>query len=212
MTRVEFDRVAERYRQATREWANLFREVWILRLSAIWTRLRLQSARCNWVWIKSLRRFFAATMTVAGGYIFAIAVAAGLGLLAPSISGASWPTRLAAASMAGILVGVRGLPLLMQPDKRLRANCDRSASTYDDLITILRIKESQYSKASEARRAARRALDEARQFFNRRLDQLRAAPWRGMTGVDLEHFLAAVFREWGYQVQTTRPTGDQGLI
>ena len=40
--------------------------------------------------------------------------------------------------------------------------------------------------------------------------QLIHSDWRGMRGTDFEHFLARAFQMLGYQVQTTKASGDQG--
>jgi Restriction endonuclease len=40
--------------------------------------------------------------------------------------------------------------------------------------------------------------------------QLIHTNWRAMRGVDFEHFLAQAFQMLGYQVQTTKASGDQG--
>jgi Restriction endonuclease len=47
--------------------------------------------------------------------------------------------------------------------------------------------------------------------FQSRINQLRSENWRHLQAVPFENFLAEVLREWGYEVQTTKVTGDQGV-
>jgi HJR/Mrr/RecB family endonuclease len=47
--------------------------------------------------------------------------------------------------------------------------------------------------------------------FESRLNRLRCTDWRALQGIPFENFLVDVFREWGYQVETTKTSGDQGV-
>jgi HJR/Mrr/RecB family endonuclease len=47
--------------------------------------------------------------------------------------------------------------------------------------------------------------------FESRINQLRSEHWKELKAERFENFLADVFREWGYDVQTTKTTGDQGV-
>jgi len=47
--------------------------------------------------------------------------------------------------------------------------------------------------------------------FQSRINRLRQTNWEIMQGVEFENYLAEVFLELGYQVETTKVTGDQGV-
>jgi HJR/Mrr/RecB family endonuclease len=47
--------------------------------------------------------------------------------------------------------------------------------------------------------------------FQSRINLLRQSHWETMQGIEFENFLAEVFLESGYQVETTKVTGDQGV-
>jgi restriction system protein len=65
---------------------------------------------------------------------------------------------------------------------------------------------------------ARRAYEEANASYQKMLEahrarkaQLLQTDWRSLRDVEFEAFLAEVFRELGYRVETTKRTGDQGV-
>jgi hypothetical protein len=47
--------------------------------------------------------------------------------------------------------------------------------------------------------------------FQSRINRLRSTNWEVLQGIPFEQFLESVFAEWGYQVETTKTTGDQGV-
>ncbi len=47
--------------------------------------------------------------------------------------------------------------------------------------------------------------------FESRINRLRLIDWRILQGIPFEEFLADVFREWGFDVETTKASGDQGV-
>ena len=47
--------------------------------------------------------------------------------------------------------------------------------------------------------------------FHSRINHLRATNWAILQGIPFERFLAEVLQEWGYEVATTKVTGDQGV-
>jgi len=47
--------------------------------------------------------------------------------------------------------------------------------------------------------------------FQSRINRLRSTDWRVLQAIPFENFLAEVFLEWGYEVETTKASGDQGV-
>jgi restriction endonuclease Mrr len=47
--------------------------------------------------------------------------------------------------------------------------------------------------------------------FQSRINRLRSTDWRALQAIPFESFLAEVFLEWGYEVETTKVSGDQGV-
>ena len=47
--------------------------------------------------------------------------------------------------------------------------------------------------------------------FQSRINRLRSTDWRVLQAIPFENFLVQVFLEWGYEVETTKASGDQGV-
>jgi restriction endonuclease len=58
---------------------------------------------------------------------------------------------------------------------------------------------------------ARREYEEVQKILESAQWQLLHTDWRSLRGVDFENFLQRVFKVLGYNVQTTKATGDQGI-
>lgn len=68
----------------------------------------------------------------------------------------------------------------------------------------IRAAEAQYQRARQEVLSLEQVLADRRY-------QLMHRDWRSLRGVDFEDFLADVFRELGYHVETTKASGDQGV-
>ncbi len=75
----------------------------------------------------------------------------------------------------------------------------------------LRVINRQKREADESCRVAEKTLQRIIKAFRSRMGRLLRADWRALRGIEFEQFLADLFRETGYVVETTKASGDQGV-
>jgi hypothetical protein len=157
------------------------------------------------------RRFCDRTITRWGGFVNAVVLGGALALIVSSLIGFTGFHRLLAAG-TGLLMGTGfGAFLLAPSDDAAVARVTRWEQESTALAGVM---ADAQGKADEHEKR----LVEADAFHRRllavylsRRNQLLHCRWPEMMGVDFENFLASVFQELGYEVLTTRVTGDQGV-
>jgi HJR/Mrr/RecB family endonuclease len=101
--------------------------------------------------------------------------------------------------------------------ERMRAERQRRLERAGDLRHEIRELEEQVARLQQIREAqleyekaisAQRYLE---QMLASERYQLQVIDWRSLRGVPFEEFLARVFRMLGYEVETTKASGDQGV-
>ena len=162
---------------------------------------------------KSVRRFrarFDATSTRTGGYLCTVAAVAAATLVVTDFFGIESAALLTWVTTAGT-AGVLGLRLFFPGDDELNARIDQAERELGggeferlDLDREITLARSAFDRAEAA-------FKSASAFHRSRINELRRVAWGEMRGVEFEEFLADVFREHGYAVETTKVTGDQGV-
>jgi HJR/Mrr/RecB family endonuclease len=178
-------------------------------IRSIKTRLRI--ARMKRACIIPLRRFFESWTTMPGGYVLLFAVGGSIGLLLSSSEGMPWLGRVASALISGSVLAVVGSVLFSNSDQQLEHECERLTDDHQRATHLLVKARSTAAQSVKLHEAAQQSLEVIRRLFDSRLNQIRSTPWEGFTGVVFEQFLRSIFEEWGYGVETTRTTGDQGV-
>jgi HJR/Mrr/RecB family endonuclease len=116
---------------------------------------------------------------------------------------AAW--SVGAASIASLFV------LFFPSDSEVTARREHIARILRDTAIDRVIAKRTRTEAQSNFRAADAAYQRLLQRFQSELNRLLACDWGSLTGIPFENFLAAVFREHGYDVETTKTTGDQGI-
>lgn len=153
-----------------------------------------------------------ASLSRLGSLIVAGTVGCALGLvLSFELFGMSLVTPVAAALFA-ITLTVGSAYLLFWPDDvEVARELDHSSQSARIFCAERRVAQSQLAAAECAFHNADQALRRAVEILQSNLNRLLTCNWRQLTGVPFEQFLVAVFWEHGYQVSTTKTSGDQGI-
>jgi hypothetical protein len=126
-----------------------------------------------------------------------------------------------AAYLLGIVLAAVAPPLLPDwidrwPDDIARSIEEESRKEEETTLQLKRVEGQLYDLYLQDR--LRRAYAEANVRYENllrahedRRSRLLRTDWRSLRDVDFERFLTAVFQELGYQVETTKTTGDQGV-
>jgi hypothetical protein len=91
---------------------------------------------------------------------------------------------------------------------------DNACATYQNLVQRDKAEATRVeakNAAEAARVAARIAAEAARVAADVRLTALRSTHWKSLQGIPFEIFLGDIFRQWGFKVETTKASGDQGV-
>jgi hypothetical protein len=158
-----------------------------------------------------VREFCDAWITRQGGFIILILTLSLADLVVWHALGLPlglWPASL----LAVFLVATHfGLQLFSPGDDSLRAAV---AGLSRELVSL----KDQKSKAETEVADAQSQCAECDSVYSRilkafqsRINRLRVSDWESLQGVPFENFLMEVFLEWGYEVETTKVTGDQGV-
>ncbi len=101
---------------------------------------------------------------------------------------------------------------LFRPDD---AGLDSEIDSFGQQLAALQTERAETEAELSAKRSNFDSLNQryesVRRDFTSRINLLRSTNWRVLQAVPFEEFLAEVFREWGYEVGTTKVTGDQGI-
>jgi HJR/Mrr/RecB family endonuclease len=108
-------------------------------------------------------------------------------------------------------IGYFGIKLFTPDDATLKAAIDSCTRELQSLQGELESAQNQFSSASATYNLLNTTHHNLLQKFNSRINRLRSAKWEFLQGVPFEKFLEAIFIEWGYEVSTTKVTGDQGV-
>jgi hypothetical protein len=162
-------------------------------------------------WIEKTRRLGDQTMTRIGLFINLLLLPSALSLIVTSTLGFPVIAQVIVALAVSARMGFLGLKLFKPVDEALRADTERALSE----LTFLGGERSRRAALVERAKAAfwdhESAFQNILLKFQSRINYLRSVEWRNLQAVPFEEFLAEVFREWGYQVETTKVTGDQGV-
>jgi HJR/Mrr/RecB family endonuclease len=161
--------------------------------------------------IKKCRLISDSSMTRVGTYINLIAIPSGLAFILGAVLELPTMARAAACLAVASSMGFLGLKLFNPHDEELMAETMRAHEEIGRLCVESR-------RSNELVRKARAILWESQseyvrilQEYRRRINRLRSTNWEKMQGIEFENFLADVFLELGYRVETTKVTGDQGV-
>jgi HJR/Mrr/RecB family endonuclease len=197
--------------KATRMLAEAKSEVSELGRSLSRVRLRLAAARFKRWWAIPARRFCRATMTVAGGYSFGVLVAFAVPFVLTGLAGVPSLIGILVALGLASLVAWQGLALFRPSEEEIESQIATLESEFMNNSNRLAQAVKKVTAMTTAAAVAGSNAEQTRRLFEGKINQLRSSHWRGMTGIEFENFLADVFREWGYVVETTKSTGDQGV-
>jgi HJR/Mrr/RecB family endonuclease len=82
-------------------------------------------------------------------------------------------------------------------------------------LHLLRDKKTETEvEVSEARTSFDKSFSTYQSILNQfqgRINRLRSTDWKVLQAIPFENFLEQVFLEWGYGVETTKTSGDQGV-
>jgi hypothetical protein len=152
------------------------------------------------------------TLGASGGMILAVAFASSLasGLAVVAIAFA-----LGIAFPVGALLSVRG----SSAEKLREIESKRREQDFrKDWARVQHEATAKECSRLERGAAARDRFEEAKQRYESyraihllKKNQLLLRDWRSLRGIPFEQFLAEVFEDLGYSVQTTKASGDQGV-
>ena len=117
------------------------------------------------------------------------------------------------AALVGIVVAAIGyLPFSFVPaDEQLEKMIGPLSRRFDEADARYQQCAAVESKLNDESAAAQAEYGRLKEVIESRLHWLRTCDWPKMTGQTFEAFLAEVFQERGYGVETTAKTGDQGV-
>jgi HJR/Mrr/RecB family endonuclease len=150
-------------------------------------------------------------MTRIGGLANLVVVSSALALIFTSLLGLPTTWRIGITLVGAAMAAYWGTRLIVPSDDEIasRINCWEQEL---DGLSLRRGDASQEAlRAREAFQVAEAHYLRLLEAHNSRINQLLDCHWQGMAGVEFEDFLAAVFQELGYRVETTKVTGDQGV-
>jgi Restriction endonuclease len=161
--------------------------------------------------LRSIRRLCDDTTTRPGGFGILMFCTSILVLIPCHLIGLPlriWPIPILA--VLGLMVFV-GTKLFKPDDAKLRSDLD---SWNRELGSIQGQKWGLEAEISETKSLADRArlnYENINKHFESRINRLRSTDCEVLQGVPFEQFLESIFVEWGYEVETTKITGDQGV-
>ncbi len=116
------------------------------------------------------------------------------------------------SAVAGALPAIAwGMKLFIPPDSEISKQIDGLERELAHLPSAIRRARREAGEARSSYEETDAAYQRLWARFNSRIGKLRAIDWAVLTGIPFENFLADVFAEHGYTVETTKVTGDQGV-
>jgi hypothetical protein len=161
--------------------------------------------------IRQARQFCDDWFTRAGGLVVAVSVVSGITVILCLLVGLPsifWIiTLLALLSPTSIL----GAKLFKPADTALVSQIDAWKRDLRSLQDQQEVTEAEVAKTNHAFNISYANHQNILNQFNSRINRLRSMNWGILQGVPFEQFLALIFVEWDYHVETTKVTGDQGV-
>lgn len=108
-------------------------------------------------------------------------------------------------------VGAAGWLLFHSDEHELRTTRERSRGDLDRLRPALASERAALKVWQEKRARAAAELKSVAESITMKRRQLLQEDWKSMRSVEFEQFLARACELLGYQVETTKTTGDQGI-
>jgi hypothetical protein len=176
---------------------------------------RLRWHRLRRIVFEKLNRFRSGVdyfLTLVGAMIVIAVMFGAIGFIVPFSVDASNKIILTSAALCTALGFLIGLCLLAY-SPNVRAIDAVIADLETSLKEAVRLKTSCQQATMTARGSYSAAADSyanLSSIFHSRINRILSSNWRGMTGIQFEHFLKDVFEELGYRVDLTSATGDQG--
>jgi hypothetical protein len=159
--------------------------------------------------LRTLRSFFDSTTTRIGGFINIVILSGALPLVVLGLMRFSFAPYLALAAVAG--ASVWSVRLFKPSDDKLESAICTQESNVVGLDESIRGLDRSIPRAHADFTCADEAFQRANAVFRSRINRLRNTPWQDLAGIPFEEFLADLFAEYGYGVETTKTTGDQGV-
>jgi HJR/Mrr/RecB family endonuclease len=161
--------------------------------------------------IKTIRRFLDKGLTRFGGFLNLIVASIAIITVGASLVGLPWIWVILASMAAAAFAARSGWSFLQPPDPEIERHYQHSEmSKAESTIEANRLQKEVEKLRIDLDFLKKSYLD-IKQSFESRINRLRSCDWEDMAGVDFERFLADVFEELGYHVETTKITGDQGV-
>ena len=162
-------------------------------------------------WIEKARHLSDMSMTRVGAFINLIVLPSALALILASVLNLPVFVRAIALLAVASSVGLLGLNLFMPLDDELVRETERARSELNRLSNDKRRSEELTERAQSLLQRSESEYRHTLEEFQSRINRLRSTNWELMQGIEFENFLADVFLELGYKVETTKVTGDQGV-
>jgi len=184
----------------------------VAKLSGIVNRQRQLNTEVRIIgWIEKVRRTGDKTMTRICMFINLLFLASALMLVVCSMLSLPSIVRALAVLVVASGMGFLGSKLFKPSDEKLKADLLGAGNQLDHLAEEKSRSEQSVRKTEAAFGNDLSKYQGILGQFQSRINQLRSVEWRHLQAVPFEDFLAEVFREWGYLVETTKVTGDQGV-
>lgn len=123
------------------------------------------------------------------------------------------PGDIVSGGLTGLLIGAAAASatLFVPKDRELVASRSRQLQRFATLAQSRVLLEAQERDARQQFEQARDTWLRAKSDFESTRNQLLLCDWRSLRGIPFETFLQRVFESLGYQVETTKVSGDQGV-
>jgi restriction system protein len=171
----------------------------------------LMEKRAYFAGIKRIRQFGDGTITRPGLLVVSTVGAGGIALILCHLVGLRIDFSMMVLLLVVSLMCLLGGKLFNPTDATLGAQIDvlnvHLCSTQDEQEQV----QAEIAKASRVHHASLAKYQSILTQFNSRINSLRTTNWEILQGVPFEQFLELIFVEWGYEVETTKVTGDQGV-
>jgi HJR/Mrr/RecB family endonuclease len=161
--------------------------------------------------LKRIRQFGDDTITRSGFLLVCFAMASGVVLILCHLVGLRFGFWTMPLLLVTSLTCIFGAKLFNPADATLDAEIDalnrELRSLQDKQASIV----AEVEKVSVEYDFWNAKYQNVLSQFNSRINRLRSTDWEILQGVPFEQFLELIFVEWGYEVETTKVTGDQGV-
>lgn len=147
-----------------------------------------------------------------GVLIVTVGISAGLSVVVVAFSDLDISLLVTAAILGAAIPAAFMLPLLfLSSDGLLEKVILTSEEESGRLDRELQQSETRLYAAESAFEAADREYQRLERELGSRREDLASRDWRSLRGIAFEGFLKDVFEELGFQVETTKTSGDQGV-